>query len=528
MQDPNDFDMEEDDKKNKRKAECKPGQSPETKKHKLEETQSNKPPVVSFNASSMGSPSSPLMQSSSVPSVVEANTLSIAGSSEHAAIAPSSSDLKSSFSSEYSPYSPESSIGRGEMSKPVFEFRFDMNKKEFQLIISTDRPKTAIPSSQGDHITAYAVFLEIIYAAVQDEPISSVVNILNRIARIFLYEDASSIAELETKINKSSDFIQENTVDNDKRKEITKKLRESGFPEEDVKKIKSSLKNDYYLHLISLICDAGRFFIQRTNIMPDIARIRTEEIVKLKGQIKSDKEKSVEGKSTEKESLRALKAYNELIRIIREKDDEKKKSLFEDFQSDDDLCSGLRDTEAVTRFHIDINKEINIEALEKIELFAPIHIRRIGYFIEGLFDYIKLDSEETLEQVEILYSLAARHIAFIFTAFKYLCEMKNEQKIQVIEHYLNYVMKHQGWSDIEYITVGGDKTILKLDDLTEKVILFIKDKGYSDLIFLEEPAKSVLSPSKFSSSMFSSSVPSLLSAPSSNTPSLSMSLSSSK
>lgn len=410
---------------------------------------------------------------------VEASRGGSADRAEHSS--PSSQTLSGTSSDE--------ELGDRNASDPPIEAYFSLDHNQFQLkIVQSSRPKTNLTSKegQGDHVTAYITFLEIIYAAIEHEAIKDVPDILCRSAEAFLPTEEH--AELAKIIEARVAAIQDSTIPRERRKGITASFRSLNqfnqaiedsdikreffqflydkldkkvvdrfsqalkaldFEEEELEKTKHALKRDYTMKMTSLIIELGKFVIQKINQSSDISFPKSRAKLPLATQ-----NSNLSAGPNEKTSVEALRAFNKLVEILCEGDSHHQDLLIEQFKDNKKLMNGLKTTAGVKRFALDIAKMSNGE-IKAIDLNGLT--KQAGIFMQGLFDY-KVDREMKIdEQIETLFRVSARHIVFIFSAFKHLKKMDVSHKERIVDSYLESVLIYQGWKKVEFFEKSTGK-----------------------------------------------------------------------
>ena len=400
--------------------------------------------------------------------------------------------------SQYSPSpiasSPESSPSvlqtKHTVKKPLIEVQYNINEKSFSISVGgKERPATSNKGgAQHDHVTAYTIFVEIIYSAVSDEPIKEVPQHICDIARCFLFEDKYERLE-NLRENKLKD-INDNVLLRKQRKKLTKHLRALreirnslfsngknydsilkkgnkdnynasivsaldflSLDESKIEQIKLALKNNYDLQLINLVVDMSKEIISSVN---------KQRFICFPKQRRDIKETTPGVK--EKQALKALRALNQLIKIKINTNSKKRDLLLKQFCKDRDLYFGLKGTKKAEKFNIDI-KNYNQENLNAIDLGTIV--KQAGLFFEWLFDFTKTSNTETnnTKQYEILFEISARHIVLLFSAFKYLRELSVDLQEKIVDEYLSCVLKNQGWEGSKLI----DETTLDEIELNLEV-----------------------------------------------------------
>src|SRR3989338_1051423 len=161
--------------------------------------------------------------------------------------------------------------------------------------ITTKRPHTVQGQAQGDHITAFRTFIELIYNAVNNKQLAEAIPTMQNIASaIFSKDTAADLTEIcENFLRKH----QENTTSYEDRKILTALLRiltklEATDEEsrmildgakktigqaESIERIKQDLKNSHDLPIAQFIASIASYIIKAINMGEDMVFFKKQE-----------------------------------------------------------------------------------------------------------------------------------------------------------------------------------------------------------------------------------------------------------
>lgn len=383
-------------------------------------------------------------------------------------------------------------------------------KKEFQVIISNDRPDTNLPKhKQGNHISAYITFIHLLISAVECEDAQEVSSRISKtLENIIPSQEVSNKELLAFNEQKLSTF-----TSRDSRKRKTASSR-AGMQlmqctqeeiEKEVAELKNIIKSSNNYIIADIIENAGNMLLKCLNKDDHMAIAK----------IVQDGNGGVEG-SVVRSAINCLNTANRIIDIMNEanrtidiKDEEGNKQykrLVENFIEDycqrySSLKSGLKrimcSNDKIKDFEINGKIKSQFEnlsknlknpeiILESKNLFnnllfnggsKKVHQTNICDSVSNLFDF-KHSENQALANVEpILYKVTARHLAIIFNAFPSLKTLDNENNGIIKNYFLEFVLENQGWKSFS-VEINGEFTPLNLEYFNKKIENYLDLKEY--------------------------------------------------
>lgn len=392
-------------------------------------------------------------------------------------------------------------------------------------LVSNIRTDTEEGKKQGDHVTAYRTFLELISAGIEHQEPADAIDSLIKMANCFLPQD-----NVESLQKIKEDYLtefNEKGMSREDRKKLTAGLRISRIDEEKIQKIKNSLKMTNNVILGKYIAQISIQILSDTNQMENMTFS------------KSRKDKKGDEDTKIGMAIKALKSLDRLIFISNEKDEELRKEMLDEFVSktgkeyyflnglnyffknsdslieeifEKDFAEELKkisqeikEAEKNLQENKDINKKnelkdklksVNEKFRKKVveELkgdFSQYHehyvtqilqdinfSKTMGLLLENLYDYRFVKDGDN--KFSILCSTSARHVAIVFQAFKNLREYGKDKK-SIIEEFLKNLLGKQGWCNHKIMNVNDeeDEKSLDLEYLFKKSTIYLNNKNFS-------------------------------------------------
>jgi len=370
----------------------------------------------------------------------------------------------------------------------VEEVLTSKTEKSIILIsISDNRPDTTLGSTQGDHVTAYKSFLEMLAFAMDGKKIKGVPLYITNLAIAIMPDKKERFDKmlgiLEAKAN--------SVVTKEGQKIIIDALEKQKVDIALVQQAKDSFQSSRRAVFKEMVRLIGQTFIEEINLGEDTA-------FKKEGQ--ADKSEG----TRVKKAIYALKAIDTLLSINNDIDktseshQKKLDYFYEDFiktgspykmganaifnsEKSDGSTNNDRvkkaakgweskDTKAKEKVLNDLyyNKGTNIN-------------EKIGGFFGNLFDFKFAKHENDIGQPGLLYKVAARHIVTMFHAFGNLQSLDKKARNEIINNFLEIeILENQGWK--EYAVKGDNLDINRLRSEIEKYVdleafkIFSKDE----------------------------------------------------
>lgn len=376
-------------------------------------------------------------------------------------------------------------------------------KKEFQVIISNDRPDTNLSNhKQGNHVSAYITFIHLLISAVECENAQEVSTRISETLKNIIPSQESSNKELSAfNEQKLSTF-----TSRDSRKEKTACFR-VGMQlmqytqekiEKEVTELKNSIKSNNNYIIADIMENAGNMLLKCLN---------QDDYMAIEKTVKGSN--GGEGPAV-RSAINCLKTVDRIIYINNAKNDKEYKGLVENFiedyyQSGSSLKSGLKrimcTDDSISGFNIskDIQSKFddlreNLKNPENLEIILEsknlfknllfndnsreVHQTNICKSVSNLFDF-KYSENQALANVEpILYKVTARHLAIIFNAFPSLKSLDNKNNGIIKNSFLEFVLENQGWSGFSR-GINDKFTPLNLEYFNKKIENYLDLKEYN-------------------------------------------------
>lgn len=353
----------------------------------------------------------------------------------------------------------------------VREVKTAASGKEIALLsILPDRLDTNLGAKQGDHVTAYRSFLEMLITAAEGSTIKRAPKYIARVASALLPEKAT---EFQSIINQSEDLIKTSTVSSAERHETLEQLKSQRYTEEKLNRFDKALKNARKYFFIKTVERLSQYFIEQVNLDEDTAFSR-------EGIFDSSQGTKV------KKAVYCLKAINDLSAMCREKHSAEEL----DTARIKVFCKRYIETNALfimgANYGFSASRVTRLSRLAKaykqdelkrglFALYSELDItQKIGQCFGDLFDF-RQQAHVDLATFNRLYKVVAKHLVVMFNAFEEFKHYDSTLKTEIIEYFLNKgVLEEQGWKNASILIKGRN---IRLDLLS----LNARIKEYANL-----------------------------------------------
>jgi len=327
-------------------------------------------------------------------------------------------------------------------------------KEVVMLSISNSRPDTALGATQGDHVTAYKSFLEMLITVSEGQSIKKLPYLIADVAKALLPDKAEKFEELLHKLDEEVGKV----VPRNKRHEIIYQLRATAQQDNNtLSQIRKALKDSRRAVFMKAGEQMAGEFIKQINLDEEIA---------FKKEGPTDR---TEG-SRVKKAIHALKAINDLKSIY---DDIKSNEItgaqinevkLEHFYKKYTKTGALYKDGANAIFGTDKIVALNIKlesALDKKSfldrLYTDTDKTQIGGFFGDLFDFKHSVHGGKAKVDETLYKVTAKHLVVMFRAFDKFQTLDQTTKDSIIDKFLTRkVLQDQEWNRLKI--AGGRKS----------------------------------------------------------------------
>lgn len=349
--------------------------------------------------------------------------------------------------------------------KFVVTFEVTGSGKDLHVILSTDRLKTSLKTkggkskkdgkkssggSQGDHVTAYRTFFQLVAAGIANQEPEEGIQSLCNIAYSYLLVKKNGKDETLEFLQKQCKQKLEKTMPRETRKKMTSKMRKSPSPfsfdeKMEIEPAKFSLKYTRTSILAKYMSKIATYIVQKTNEQKDMTfpKERTADV------------KVVSTPRDIKIAIKALASMERLLYIATLPTEDRLEEL-EEFNkmhgSEHYYVKGkehfFKEYDAIVELTSYANEDA-VKILKKIDQLSKKVIAQIvAFFMEVLYDYRRTSNTgQYKNDVNVLYRSSARHIVILFRSFKNIVNFVGKHKEYMCRYFLHSVFKRQGWKD---------------------------------------------------------------------------------
>ena len=350
-------------------------------------------------------------------------------------------------------YSSDSSAGvvaHCEVQDLVLSVR-ESHDNSLRIFVSNSRPDTHLGSKQGDHVSAFVSFIQMLATVVEDENIKKVSHYLADVAKAVIPDKADIFDEIMKNFYQKAETMYSRV----ERKKLIAESRDRAEDPDKIERLKNSLKFSERALFRDVIQEMGEGLLKQMNLEEDMAFRKEGEADRAEG-------------SRVKKAVHALKTINTTNRLLS-KDVISGNEL--DFFFHDYVKTGAKCKDGLNAVLHDggngytssrvIRDWTQTETdkrgiLEKInENSTP---EKIAGFIGDLFDF-QYEKHHS-DNIRSLHKVTARHLVIMFHAFDQLQSMSSEDKSAVVKSFLqSEVLEKSGWNkrrglDIDSLTEG--------------------------------------------------------------------------
>lgn len=307
------------------------------------------------------------------------------------------------------------------------------------ILVSNSRPETHLGKKQGDHVSAFISFIEMLVTASEDKSAKDVAIYFADVAKSVLPEKSDVFDAISLKFQEKASL----RYSRSERKALTRQLRERFEDDFMIKKLQTSLKDAERGMIADLIQEMGEAFLKQLN---------TEKTIAFKKRGDTDR---AEG-SRVKKAVHALKAINQLEKITKE---ENVHDIVLEFFYHDYIKVGAKYKDGINAVAgaNRVNKAIhnwNNTSASKKHILDVLHQNnkpeKIAGFFGDLFDFCYDKHQES--DIELLYEVTARHLVIMFRAFDSLQHYENGLRSQIIDTFLQKeVLEKSRWNEHEAV-----------------------------------------------------------------------------
>ena len=337
-------------------------------------------------------------------------------------------------------YSSDSSAGGVaycEVKDLILSVREDFDNS-LRMFVSNSRPDTHLGSKQGDHVSAFVSFLQMLATVVEDENIKKVSHYLADVAKAVMPDKADIFDEIMKNFYQKAEMMYSRV----ERKRLIADSRERGETPDKIERLKNSLKFSERAMFRDVIQEMGEGLLKQMNLEEDMAFKKVGEADRAEG-------------ARVKKAIHGLKTINTINKLLSK--DHISTNELEFFYHDylktgakfkDGLNAVLADGEngytsnrAIRDWTQTVTSKRNI--LEGIrENVTP---EKIAGFFGDLFDFKQ--SKHKGEDHDTLYKVTARHLVIMFHAFDQLQSISSEDKSSTVQSFLqSEVLEKSGWN----------------------------------------------------------------------------------
>ncbi len=372
---------------------------------------------------------------------------------------------------------------------------------DIEVMISNDRPEAQVVGaasrkSQGDHVTAYINFLEMICIAVEGEEINTIPSRIQEIAISTLDEDKHDSFQGLLQVVEEKQLER---VDREDRKELTALLRklhkesealedvlegkylaiiERLLNEKGILKIKNSMKDGERLVIIDAIERVGTAFIETIQTTEGIAFEKTpkeDQSAEQKAASRAEGSRVKMASYGLRSFCRILSAKKQLETVDDVMEEKIVAEFFDDYnEPHSKLKSGIKQilpSEATqpkkgkrAKGQVDSTPQKSLEQWAQ-EIEKSSALENVGKLFGDMFDFSYEKHEDDDNPEQLLYKVTARHLVIMFIAFKQLQELSKEEQKIIIDSFLNTVLENQHWKKFNIVDEGGDENELTVEAL---------------------------------------------------------------
>jgi|GEM_PF-5731840 len=336
---------------------------------------------------------------------------------------------------EYSSDSSADGIAICKIEDLLLSVRETTNNKLI-ILVSNSRPETHLGKKQGDHVSAFISFIEMLVAASEDKSAKKVATYFADIAKAVIPEKGDIFDEISARFQAKAEL----RFSREERKVLTGKLSVLDTFQVKVEKLQTSLKDAERMLNRDIIQEMGEAFLKQLN---------AEKTIAFKKSGDADKAEGVRVKK----AAHALKAINELKAIINDVavPDSVLAFFYHDYikigaKYKDGLNAVVGDDKGYT-----VNRALKEwittvtpqrDILE--ELYGNVTPKKIARFFGDLFDFDW--SKHKTDNIELLYEVTARHLVIMFHAFDELQKYDSASREVIIDVFLrDTVLDRCGW-----------------------------------------------------------------------------------
>lgn len=375
--------------------------------------------------------------------------------------------------------------------------KYEINGDTINIMLNREqRPDTCIVGSQGDHVTAYTVLLQLICNLIDGEEEINAPRILYNAVGCF-FDDLEILEFKSYKTDQTIDFktklkeIEAKLFNRAVRKNLSKSLQNiqkanfefnninnpellwslnyirsnsiSGNKQININKLNSSIKRGNRVLFAQLVVELGEQILKKYN------QKSTATLPKLKQDFNKP---STEGNRV-KQAMLTLKLLDKFLKLKLNNNNTQSINNFKLTCKDiiktsmptikdektinnkfNNLLTKLFNLEDISKNHkISLN---NIDLyLDKISIVQSINTKEIGKLFNDLFDF----KQKTVKQINLtdplacLYEVTARHRMFMFKAFSNLDNLASSVKQKIMDSFYDKIIDQsiiesdncQGW-----------------------------------------------------------------------------------
>jgi hypothetical protein len=348
-------------------------------------------------------------------------------------------------------------------------------KKVALLSISNNRPDTNLGKAQGDHVTAYRSFLEMLMAATEGSSLRKTADIIAKTAKSLIPGKAEKFDEILENIEKEI----EKKVSAKTRCQILQDLKDKAqYSDSQLESIKEDLKSSKRAFLMKVVERIGQEFIKQINL---------DEETAFKKEGPADKGEG----ARVKKAIHALKAINDLKALCDNNDTFNETRLNRFYKKFIKVGSPYKDG-ANEIFGEGSIKELNkywgkksrSKAFELRKLYYDIDKEKIGKLFGDLFDFKYSVHSDKSKPDTLLCKVVAKHIVTMFHAFDELQSFDDTIKGEIIDKFLQQeILEKQEWNNLK-IRQGKSVIDMNLEFLKQEVnkyLNFAEYRMFSDL-----------------------------------------------
>jgi hypothetical protein len=417
-------------------------------------------------------------------------------------------------------------LATAEIGRAVF-LTYEVTDSGIQIIVNSgQRPPTAISGSQGDHVTAYATFLQSVCGLVDGEDVQEAPGMLYEATQCFI-ATPHKLEEFARFFFKKQQDVEENLFPRTDRKRLTYELKElnacrkaiDGIAEPqlsralkslvgrseseamDIESLKAAIKRGNQVLFAQFVVEIGNQLIK------DYNKEDTAALPKL-----SQNPDPAEGNRV-KEAMKKLRLINKVLalraKLSVDHTPDEERMLIDDFkESCQEIIKAanpsIKKGETVDSNFIEgvsccgLRFSLTMASAEETKLailgmnMDAMKFNDIGKLFNDLFDFkaanvgqvsrIDEDEDGTVregrirfkEPLCILYDVTMRHIKFMFVAFRNLETLDLNYKEELIKEFLNCIMaaptagdNFQGWC--HYVSRYPDEATVTKDSFYEVI-----------------------------------------------------------